>query len=187
MLVEHRPPHWPAVLAVDASTWDRCDAETSPQRGFYYHASKHSNGQPIVAGWSYQWICQLDWAPDSWTAPIDARRIPVGSDVTDATAAQIRELVDLLDSDQDATVPLFVFDAGYDPSVLPTNWPTPVHSCWCASVTTGCSTPTPSSQHQARWAGPAATATGSSAASSTPGPPPTSTSWSMMPATAPSR
>ena len=52
LLVANRPHGWPAVFAVDASTWDRCDAETSPERGFYYHASKHSNGQPIVAGWS---------------------------------------------------------------------------------------------------------------------------------------
>jgi hypothetical protein len=75
-LLTHRPPGWPLVFAVDASTWDRCDAETSPERGFYYSASKHSAGQPIVAGWSYQWISQLDWAPDSWTAPLDARRRP---------------------------------------------------------------------------------------------------------------
>lgn len=76
LLVAHRPSHWPLVFAVDASTWDRCDAETSPERGFYYSASKYSAGQPIVAGWSYQWITQLDWAPDSWTAPLDAMRIP---------------------------------------------------------------------------------------------------------------
>ena len=58
LLVAARPAGWPAVFAVDASTWDRCDAETSPERGFYYSASKHSAGQPIVAGWSYQWITQ---------------------------------------------------------------------------------------------------------------------------------
>ena len=44
------PADWPLVFAVDASTWDRCDAECSPERGFYYSASKHSAGQPIVAG-----------------------------------------------------------------------------------------------------------------------------------------
>jgi hypothetical protein len=55
-LISYRPPDWPLVFAVDASTWDRCDAETSPERGFYYSASKHSAGQPIVAGWSYQWV-----------------------------------------------------------------------------------------------------------------------------------
>jgi hypothetical protein len=75
LLVEHRPAAWPTVFAADASTWDRCDAECSSERGFHYSASKHSAGQPIVAGWSYQWISQLNWAPDSWTAPVDALRI----------------------------------------------------------------------------------------------------------------
>jgi hypothetical protein len=41
-----------AVYAVDVSVWARCDAETSPQRGYYYHPSRHSAGQPIVAGWA---------------------------------------------------------------------------------------------------------------------------------------
>ena len=42
------------VYAVDASVWARCDAETSPERGYYYyHPSRHSAGQPIVAGWAY--------------------------------------------------------------------------------------------------------------------------------------
>ncbi|MDO8617019.1 MAG: NF041680 family putative transposase [Dehalococcoidia bacterium] len=115
-LVTHRPPDWPLVFAVDASTWDRCDAETSPERGFYYSASKHSAGQPIVAGWSYQWITQLDWAPDSWTAPLDARRIPPRADTVAATIAQVRQLVGRLPDD--GAVPLFVFDAGYDPIAL---------------------------------------------------------------------
>ena len=77
LLVSHRPADWPLVLAVDASTFERCDAETSPERGFYHSASKHSAGQPIVAGWSYQWISQLSFDPDSWTAPVDlGTRIP---------------------------------------------------------------------------------------------------------------
>jgi hypothetical protein len=112
VLVEHRPAAWPLVFAVDASTWDRCDAECSPERGFHYSASKHSAGQPIVAGWSYQWICQLDWAPDSWTAPLEVVRVAPSMDVTVATIAQVDRLVDRLPKDGD--IPLFVFDAGYD-------------------------------------------------------------------------
>lgn len=46
LLVAHRPQGWPLVFAVDASTVERCDAETAPQRGYY--PSKHSAGQPIV-------------------------------------------------------------------------------------------------------------------------------------------
>ena len=115
-LVTSRPADWPLIFAVDASTWDRCDAECSPERGFYYSASRQSAGQPIVAGWSYQWIAQLDWAHDSWTAPLDALRIPPTVDATSATIEQIRRLVDLLPGE--GAVPLFVFDAGYDPIAL---------------------------------------------------------------------
>jgi len=116
LLVAHRPSSWPMVFAVDASTWDRCDAETSPERGFCYSASKHSAGQPIVAGWSYQWVTQLDWAPDSWTAPLDVVRLKPSMDATTATIAQVRRLVDRLPCDGE--IPMFVFDAGYDPIAL---------------------------------------------------------------------
>jgi hypothetical protein len=40
------------IYAMDASVWMRCDAETSPGRAIYYHPSRHSAGQPIVAGWA---------------------------------------------------------------------------------------------------------------------------------------
>ena len=45
-------PGRPPIYAVDVSVWPRCDAETSPERGYYYHPSSHSAGQPIVAGWA---------------------------------------------------------------------------------------------------------------------------------------
>src|ERR671938_270359 len=63
------------IYAVDVSVWPRCDAEASPGRGFYYHPSRHSAGQPIVAGWAYQWIAQVGFARESWTAPMDVRRV----------------------------------------------------------------------------------------------------------------
>jgi hypothetical protein len=34
LLVAHRPGDWPLVVAVDTSSWPRCDAECSPQRGW---------------------------------------------------------------------------------------------------------------------------------------------------------
>lgn len=117
LLVAHRPRDCPPVFAVDASVWERCDAECSPERGFYYSASKHSAGKPIVAGWSFQWICQLSFTPDSWTAPIDVERIAPTQDTTDATINQLRRLVDRL-GDGQGDVPLFVFDAGYDPIAI---------------------------------------------------------------------
>jgi hypothetical protein len=113
LLVAHRPEGWPEVFAVDGSSWPRCDAETSPDRGFCYHPSRHSAGQPIVAGWSCSWVAQLDWEKSSWTAPPGARRIRPLEDTGAVTAEQVRDLVDRLGSD--GPVPLFVFDAGYDP------------------------------------------------------------------------
>jgi len=75
LLVTSLPAADPLVFAVDVTTWPRCDAECSPQRGYYYHPSRHSAGQPIVAGWAFQWVCQLSFDRDSWTAPVDARRL----------------------------------------------------------------------------------------------------------------
>ena len=104
------------VFAVDASTWARCDAECSPGRGFYYSPTRHSAGQPIVAGWCYSWIAQLGFDRDSWTAPVDAHRVPAGEDIGRVTAARIRALAGRLALGRAA--PLFVFDAGYDPIAL---------------------------------------------------------------------
>jgi hypothetical protein len=57
------------VYQLDLTTWPRCDAECSPSRGYYYHPSRYSAGQPIVAGWAFQWIAQLCFERDSWTDP----------------------------------------------------------------------------------------------------------------------
>lgn len=116
LLITNLPHDTPQVFAVDASTWDCCDAETSPERGFYYSASKHSAGQPIVAGWNYQWINQLSFTPDSWTAPVDAIRITPTENATIATIGQISRLVSLLPVT--AIAPIFVLDAGYDPIAI---------------------------------------------------------------------
>jgi len=103
----------PPVFAVDASVWPRCDAECSPQRGYYYHPSRHSAGQPIVAGWAYQWIAQIGFARESWTAPVDVERVRPGEDANGVAAGQVRALLARLRAGR--TAPLFVFDAGYDP------------------------------------------------------------------------
>ena len=116
LLVAHAPKDWPLVFAVDASTWARCDAECSPERGFHYSASHHSAGQPIVAGWSYQWISQLNWAKDSWTAPADVMRISPAMDATTTTIDQVKRLCGRLPANRE--VPLFAFDAGYDPVAI---------------------------------------------------------------------
>jgi hypothetical protein len=109
-LVEERP----AIYAVDVSSWPRCDAENSPERGYYYHPSRHSAGQPIVAGWAYQLVAQLGFIRDSWVAPMDARRVKPDEDANEVAVRQVRALVTRLPQRGEAP-PLFVFDAGYDP------------------------------------------------------------------------
>jgi hypothetical protein len=104
------------IYAVDCSVWPRCDAETSPDRGFYYHPSRHSAGQPIVAGWSYQWIAQVGFARESWTAPLDVQRVHPCENANAVAVAQVRRL--LRHPPAAGPVPLFVFDAGYDSAQL---------------------------------------------------------------------
>jgi len=116
LLVRFLPDADPLVFAVDVTTWPRCDAECSPQRGYYYHPSRHSAGQPIIAGWAYQWIAQVSFDRDSWTAPVDARRLHPLDDTDQQAARQIRALLERLPAG--GPVPWFVFDGGYDSAQL---------------------------------------------------------------------
>jgi hypothetical protein len=102
-------------FAVDASVWPRCDAETSPERGFYHHPYRHSHGQPIVAGWNYSWLAQVPQRCSSWTAPLRVRRIIPGENVNLVAAEQIRSWLGQAGPlANGASVPIFTFDAGYD-------------------------------------------------------------------------
>ena len=100
------------VYAVDTSVWLKCDAETSPKRGYYHHHNRHSAGKPIVAGWSYQWLAQVSFRHDSWSAPLSAQRVEPTDNVQQVAATQIRAL--LQRCPPLGEVPIFVFDAGYD-------------------------------------------------------------------------
>jgi hypothetical protein len=116
LLVQYPLAAGQPVYAVDCSVWARGAALTSPERGYYYHSSRHTGGIPVVAGWSYQWISQLSFRPDSWTAPLDVQRVPRTADVNTVAATQIKDLLPRLPLG--TSLPLFVFDAGYDPVQL---------------------------------------------------------------------
>ena len=101
--------------ALDASVWPRCDAETSPARGYYAHPYRHSHGQPIVAGWNYSWLVQLPTRCSSWTAPLRVRRLIPGENINTVAAEQIRSwLRQAPHTAPETVVPIFSFDAGYD-------------------------------------------------------------------------
>jgi hypothetical protein len=116
LLAASLPAGGPLVFAVDVTTWPRCDAECSPERGYYYHPSRHSAGQPIIAGWAFQWVCQLSFDRDSWTAPVDAARLHPLDDTDQQAACQVRALLGRLPAGGPA--PLVVFDGGYDSAQL---------------------------------------------------------------------
>jgi hypothetical protein len=115
VLMAYRPTDGPADFAVDASTWIRNDAECSPQRGYYYHPSRHSAGQPIVAGWSFLWLAGLCPGPDSWTVPLDACRLEVHDNVNTVAVGRVQAVLGRLPA---GTGALFAFDAGFDPVQL---------------------------------------------------------------------
>lgn len=105
----------PAWYAVDVSVWPRCDAETSPERGYYPHPYRHSHGQPIVAGWNYFWLVQVPSRCSSWTAPLRMRRMRPGEHANLVVAEQIRSwLRQAPPAAAEGSPPIFSFDAGYD-------------------------------------------------------------------------
>ncbi len=119
LVVRHPLADGQPIYAVDVSVWARSDAETSPERGFYYHPSRHSAGQPIVAGWAYQFIAQVGFGRESWVAPVDARRVRPNENANEVAAGQVAALLDRLpEGEGGGGVPVFVFDAGYDPVQL---------------------------------------------------------------------
>ncbi len=120
VLAQHPLEAGEPIDAVDASVRARCDAETSPERALYHHPSRHSAGQPIGAGWAYHWIAQVSFAPDSWTSPRTIRRLKPGENINHVAVEQIKER--LQGYPEEAPLPIFVFDAGYEPGQLALAW-----------------------------------------------------------------
>jgi hypothetical protein len=187
LLVSSLPDTDPLVFAVDATTWPRCDAECSPSRGYYYHPSRHSAGQPIIAGWAWQWICQLSFDRDSWTAPVDAQRLHPVDDTDHTAAAQIRALLGRL-STGGRCRGLCSTPATTPPS-SPSTWPRRRWRCWCGCAPTAACYADPPPRQRARPAAHAATAPSSTAPTrraGRPRPPPlAATTTGMAPSPSP--
>jgi hypothetical protein len=78
--------------------------DESLTQGYYYHPSRHSAGQPIVAGWAYQFVAQLGFARESWTALVDVERLRPAQDANVVAAEQVEALLGRL---EEGLVPLF--------------------------------------------------------------------------------
>src|SRR5687768_8987283 len=99
----------------------------------------------MIPGWPYSFVAALETGRTSWTALLDAVRLPPGADVTATTCAQIRRLVDRLiaagqwrATDRDI---LIVLDAGYEAPRIAwlsrASRPRRGGSCSCATPRTG--------------------------------------------------
>jgi hypothetical protein len=140
LLVRWLPRGWPLVFAVDASTYPRPAAQTSPGREWHPHSCKGHHGRrrrpgaqargtggarregrdpdAVVAGWSFLWLAQLSFTPGSWTAPQDMTRAGVRDDATAKAAQMIIAHSARLRAAGQAGIPLYVHDAGFDEAPL---------------------------------------------------------------------
>src|SRR2546430_17120899 len=81
------------VLAVDVSNWLRPDAATAPGRSFCHVYGRGKSAAQLIPGWPYSFVAALEPGRSSWTAMLDVVRLrPVG-DLTEVTAAQVRQAV----------------------------------------------------------------------------------------------
>ncbi|MFI6056427.1 NF041680 family putative transposase [Streptomyces violascens] len=107
------------VLAVDVSPWLRPDAATCPDRSFCHTYGRGTAKHQMIPGWPYSFVAALQAGSTSWTAILDALRLPPGADVAALTIAQLREVIERLIApagqwtEGDPEV-LVVLDSGYD-------------------------------------------------------------------------
>jgi DDE superfamily endonuclease len=105
-------------IALDVTPWPRPDAECSPERLHCHRPCRCDGIRQTIPGWPYQVAAALGGGRSSWTAVLDAVRLRPADDLTEVTAAQIRDLLArLAQAGQrrpgDPPV-LFVLDSGYD-------------------------------------------------------------------------
>jgi hypothetical protein len=105
-------------LGIDVSNWLRPDAVTSADRLFCHTYARGKGQAQMIPGWPYSFVAALETGRTSWTAILDAQRLGRCDDVTEVTAAQVRDVVERLTEaghwkPGDPEI-LLVFDAGYD-------------------------------------------------------------------------
>ena len=112
------------AIAIDIRAWPCPDAECSPERAHCHRPCRCDGRRQTIPGWPYSVAAALGPGRTCWTAPLDVRGIGTQEDVTEATAIQIRDLIERLIA-AGQWVPthppvLIVLDAGYD--VIRLSW-----------------------------------------------------------------
>jgi hypothetical protein len=97
------------------SVWACCDAEARAPYSRLLLPSVEALRRPAHRRllWAYQFVAELNFVRESWTAPVDVRRVRPAQDANEVAAEQIEALLGRLEEAE--AIPLFVFDAGYDP------------------------------------------------------------------------
>lgn len=118
----------PVMFAVDVSKMPRPDTRVVADVGMQYAAERDRHGGvPAVPGWAMQQVVQVAvtggsvfGGKDSWSVPMDVRRVGTGDNANEIAAAQIRDLTcRLVGQLATAGVPaLFLLDVGYCPIYL---------------------------------------------------------------------
>ena len=105
------------LWAIDAATWPRPAAATSPERTYAHRVAIGTPQSGVVAGWEYQWLVAMPEAQGSWVLPLDvSRRRPTAGTATALAIAQLRDA--LANRPPTAARPVVTLDSGYDPIAL---------------------------------------------------------------------
>jgi len=92
LYMEHVPDSERPVWALDASTWQRADAETLAERGYHHVASRVKNNKPVGIGHSYSTVTVVPDQEGSWALPLRHERIALGESAISVGARQARQL-----------------------------------------------------------------------------------------------
>ncbi len=83
-------------LGIDATSIERPQSKTSPDRTVVYKPNLPQSSKPISYGWQFSTVVLLPAQPSSWTAVLDQQRIGSAQTSVEVAAAQLRHLAPLL-------------------------------------------------------------------------------------------
>jgi len=86
----------PIWLGLDATSIQRPQSRTSPDRTVVYVPNLPESSKPISYGWQFSTVVLLPHQPSSWTAVLDQQRIGSEQTSVEVAATQLRELAPLL-------------------------------------------------------------------------------------------
>src|SRR5439155_14480772 len=83
-------------LGIDATSIQRPESQTSPDRTVVYVPNLPESSKPISYGWQFSTVVILPVLSSSWTAVLDQQRIRSDQTSVEVAAAQLRQLAPLL-------------------------------------------------------------------------------------------